>query len=445
MTNKKSKRSDGWMNLLTGMGLASRDKRENTKISAPVIIDEQAANSLYRGDGFAKRIIDLPAGHMVREWFTVEGDPDGSIIKFLDSRYVKNRIKRALRWSRLYGGSMVVLGLDDGGDLDEELNEDNIRRLSFIKAVSRYRVTIRERETDTEKENYGDPVLYTISPVAGNPYDIHSSRVLLFDGSDVPERVRRQNNGWGDSILQSIYTRVRGLSSSYVNVEHVLDDFSMIVMTIDNLMELLAMGKEKLVQKRLNQMDLTRHIMNTVLLDSEEKFERSTSTVTGIKDLLDKLAEALSAVSGIPITLLMGRSPAGLNSTGEGDIRNYYDSISDLQEEILLPQLERLVYLVQKVKEGPTNGKELDDWSIKFNPLWQLTDKEIAETRNKNAESDVLYIDRGVLFAEEVAQSRFGGDTYSNDIVLSDDRDFNVNKMTDDDLEDDNADTNMPE
>ena len=154
------------------------------------------------------------------------------------------------------------------------------------------------------------------------------------------------------------------------------------------------------------------------MLDSKESYEKKASSVGGLDALIDRFTVALSAVSGIPHTLLMGQSPAGLNSTGESDIRFWYDKIAALQQEKMLKQMTYLVKIIMLSKQGPTNGKELDDWSIQFNPLWLPTEKEQAELRKIQSETDANYINTGVLIPAEVAVSRFGGDQYSTETIL---------------------------
>ena len=64
-------------------------------------------------------------------------------------------------------------------------------------------------------------------------------------------------------------------------------------------------------------------------------------------------------------------------------------------------------------KDGPFDGKQPENWSLQFIPLWQNTEEQDAVTRRTTAETDAIYIDRGVLTPDEVAISRFGGNKWS--------------------------------
>ncbi|MFQ8761936.1 MAG: anti-CBASS protein Acb1 family protein [Intestinimonas sp.] len=60
----------------------------------------------------------------------------------------------------------------------------------------------------------------------------------------------------------------------------------------------------------------------------------------------------LSGASRIPVTKLFGRSPAGMNATGESDLRNYYDYVDTLREAKLRPILEKLLPVPGHVSLG---------------------------------------------------------------------------------------------
>lgn len=154
-------------------------------------------------------------------------------------------------------------------------------------------------------------------------------------------------------------------------------------------------------------------------MDAEkERFEYVARSLAGMPETLDRLALRLSAGTGIPVTLLMGQSPAGLNATGASDIRLWYDNVRSQQNQYLTPRIGRVVRLAFLAKDGPTQGKEPEDWSISWRPLWQPTEKEQAETRYLTMQTDVGYIDRGVLSPRKVAESRFGGDRWSMETTI---------------------------
>jgi phage-related protein (TIGR01555 family) len=116
----------------------------------------------------------------------------------------------------------------------------------------------------------------------------------------------------------------------------------------------------------------------------------------------------LAAAARLPVSLLMGQAPAGMNATGESDIRFFYDQVR-AEQEALKPKLERLI----KIISANDNAKV----SIEFPALWQMTDREKAELRRMEAETDRIYLQEGVLLPEEVAIKRFSGGEYAIDLT----------------------------
>lgn len=417
---------DGWQNLLTGAGIINRDKTRHTKYGIVTTLDQVTLTDLYRGDGFGRKIVDLPAREMFREWIEIEGDTEGLTIQELKRLKAKQMLRLETTWAFVYGGALAVMVIDDGGELEDPVNEESIKKVESIQVYNRHQVhwTLADQYQDPKDPKFGKPEFYTVRPYTLPFFRVHETRILLIDGKPVPDRIRRQNNGWGDSVYQATYERLKAIGSAYMGAENIVDEFVTALLTIENLQDLIATGQEDLVLKRLNLIDQSRHIINCTLLDKDEKYERHSAQVRGLSDLLDRFTESLAAVTEIPVSILMGRSQKGLSAGGAQatDLRNWYDKISGDQEDMIEDPLSKLIWYIMKSTDSLFRGQPLDKWKIIFRPLWQPTEKEIVETRGIQAETDERYIDSGVLRPEEVSISRFGGDRYSIETTLSDER-----------------------
>lgn len=417
-------KTDGWQNFMTGLGTA-RDKRTHAKFGGAMIWQGgQVLDELYAGDDMIARIVDLPAQEMTREWIELsageeEAQTAKALMQRLDDLDIQSATAEALTWARLHGGALMILGVDDGQEPDQPLRTDSIRSFGWVSVVDRWDVTVSKRYADPSGPRFGKPEVYQIRPTSegggvSEQVLVHESRVIRFDGVQVPKRHMARLQGWGDSVVTRVYEVVRDFSQGYAGASAALADFSQAVVKLKGLAQMLASDQDKLVLKRIQLMDMARSIARLVPLDAEnEDFQIITRTLTGMPDALDRLAQRLSAATGIPVTLLMGMSPAGLNATGASDIRLFYDLIKSMQERILRPRLGRLIELMLKSQDGPTSGVEPQNWSITFRALWQLTEKETAELRYITAQTDVLYLDRGTVDNAEIAVARFGGDRWS--------------------------------
>lgn len=410
---------DGWYNIVTGMGMAAYDKRVSTSFTYSEKLDDQTLIDLYQSEGIGRRMIEVPIGDMVRNWLYIENDTDNKVVRYLSKISVKKYIKSALRWSQLFGGSMLFIGIDDGQKADKPVREDLIQGIRFFEVFDKRDISWQPDDLYSDAANplYGKPEWYTVNRHGGIPVRLHESRCLTFYGEDVPEQERTQNQGWGDSRLQAIFTRLRGVCDSLAGVENINTEFILGVMKISNLQGLLASKEgEQILRNRLKSIDLVKHQLNTIAIDKNEEYERASSFgVSGLRELIDILIDVICGMSGIPRVKLIGDQAKGLGGEAAGNVRMYYDEIAAQQEDNLGPQLNKLFKYAMISKE--CFGQEIDGWRIIFNKLWQPTEKEEAEIRLLNAKTDVLYVQNGIP-AEYIIISRFGGQSYGLELTL---------------------------
>jgi hypothetical protein len=396
---KKVKRNDGqYENVFMNIG-NSRDRSSFTKSAATARLQQSELESLYECDGFARKIIDLPSEEMVRAGFRIQGVADDQkVLAALEDISAPEKLCDALRWNALFGGSVIIMLINDGGTLEDPLNVGHIKSIEQLRVYDRWSVSHYQKYQDVNDTRFGKTQIYMISPADGMPYSVHESRCIVMDGIPVPDRVRVCNDGWGASKLQHCYSQLTRFGMSHVWVNALIERAQQAVHGIPELTNLLrSPGGEALVRKRVDLVDMTRSINNTVVIDSEENYDLKSTSLSGVSDIVDRLGLALSAVSGIPESLLFGRQQGGLNSTGQADLENWYAKIGQDQNTILLPALDVLITIQLYAMNAYT-----DDYLIKFNPLSVPSAKEIAETNHKRAQTFEILNNIGALDASEV-------------------------------------------
>lgn len=425
---------DGLGNVVTSLGISGRARTPSSKISDPKGFTPQELGFMYAGDGFAKRIIDLIAEEMTREWVELNGDLDGYLLKYLEKLDAQKHFCDLVRWARLFGGAIIIIGANDGKNLDEELNLSNIKTIEFLRVIDRAEIFTYPQDyySDPADPKFGQVEYYTIKPyLYGVPvtnrsimYRVHNSRILRLDGDIVPNFMKRINKGWGFSVLQVIYSNLIGLLQGYEYSSEIIHDFLVHVFSIKNLSSILqtASGEER-IKKRMEIVNYSKSILNAVTIDSDaESYEKISTNLTGLTDLVAKLEMAVASVTGIPYMILMGKSPSGLSATGDNEIRGWYDRINMMQEQQIRPALRKLLEILVLTKDCEFKG-DIDDVTIEFKPLWQYEQKDLVAMRFQQAQTDAIYLERGVLQEEEVRNSRFA-DNYSFTTKLSEDTDL---------------------
>ena len=443
-------RGDAWENIITGLGRRERDKRLGaTVVEPPVNKTEEQYEALYAGDDVAARAAELPPREMTRQWIelTVDNQADADAdatqrtediegannvakdtMGRLEEMAAQFHIYQAMVWARVHGGGLVQLVVADGKESAEPLDEDSIQAFMGLRVWTRWQVRPTKFYSDPDDLiTFGKPEIYTVhrsdhprSDQAFAQMEIHESRLLRFDGVQTTPRRKRKQEGWCDSIYARLESIIRDYSSAHEGMAHVLTDWGQFVYHMKGLADMLAQeGGDKMVLDRIMTIDMARSVVRAILLDADnEKAERMAVPMSGVDAVMDRLAQRLAQASEVPLTLLLGQSPAGMNATGESDIRFFYDQISARQELELRPQLEKLIRVLFKASDGPTRGKEPEGWGFKFVPLWQMSEADEAGIRKTQAETDAIYITNGVTTEDEIAQSRFGGDRYSTETQL---------------------------
>lgn len=400
-------RTDGWMNLLKGSGTKMDATRAGTFIMQPSR-NYNELEAIYTLGGLAGRIIDMPVDDMFRPGFEIAG-PDGEAIKDrLEELSAMEKMADGMKWGRLYGGAVSVI-VREGADLYNPPAQGFRGKVLDIRSYDRWQVTkdYSSIEQNAQSPLFGKCTRYLVTPYStGIPYHVHRDHLMFWPGRKTPPRVKTYNNGWDFSELDPLLDSIQDLDNAMHASSAILQSFVQDTLSINGLTDLIASGNEDIIRKRLEIMDLSRHVINMTLLDSDgEQFSRISSSVAGVGDLIDRLQMDLQGKCGIPGTKLFGRAPGGMNSTGESDTRNYYDELDSARKQMLLPQLEGLIRALYLER-----GNEPQAWSIKANPLWQMDEAEAATVRKTTAEADAVYIDRGVFSPTDVMFARMQED-----------------------------------
>ena len=421
-------RNDSWQNVMTGMGVYGRDRKEHSSFSDEMRLAETVCRNLFTYSGLAQTIGQLPAYDALRKWFTVDGDTENLVLNKMKILGAKYQLLRARVWARVYGGALVVMMIDDGGELTDPLDWNNIRNIEGLKVFHRYRTARQTYYLDPSKANYWETETYFVNPPRGTGFAVHESRCLVLDGVDVPPEIRVGNVMWGDSIYQSIYQRLRGLGEAYNNIEHIIGEFLLMITKIKGLSTKIAEGNAEQVLKRAVTINMTRHLQNSYLLDADgEDATRISANTAGLRDLMEVLMMGVSADCRIPVRRLFG-SPitgAGLSNNGEGEVRDYYDYVDAYErEQGIAPSLEKLVKVIMLCKDGDFDGQEIDGWAINWPPLYEEPMSTILANKKLQSEVDEKYMSIGddtgtVLSKDEVRKSRFANG-YSFDTTLQD-------------------------
>lgn len=343
---------------------------------------------MYRGSWVAGMAIDLKADDMTRAGVNLMGELDPADARAMEEEVIAlkvwQKVNETIKWSRLYGGAIGVM-LIDGQDPSTPFNVDRVGDRAFrgVLPLDRWQLEPSLNEVvDELGPDLGMPKYYKVNmnAPAYRGKKIHYSRCLRLTSVTLPFNQAATENLWGISELERLYDRLVAFDSATQGAAQLVYKAYIRTYSIEQLREIIGNGGKALesLVKYVEMMRKFQSIEGITLLDTKDKFEGHTpAAFGGLSDCLVQFGQQISGALQIPLVRLFGQSPAGLNATGESDLRMYYDGI--LQKQVA--DLQIPVTLMYRGVAKSLGINLPDGFGVQFKPLWQLTDKERADIK----------------------------------------------------------------
>ena len=375
---------DGLKSLLGGLGDINRDKSAGISFEENTLDDQQLMNA-YSSNWIARKIIDIPAEDSLRKWRRWESD-NSDLIELEEQRLgLKAKVKEASIKGRMLGGAAIYIGTDQ--EPTEPLNPETIKKggIKYLTVMTRRELTAGELEQDPETPYYGKPKDYTISSQRGQ-VTIHPSRLILFYGHELADiwTTGGAYSGWSESVLKATCDAIKQAGGTFANVASLVFEANVDVIHVPDMLQNLSSDEyEKRLLKRFTVAATAKGINRTLVLDGEEKYERKGATFTNLPELMEAFALYCAASEDIPATRFLGRSPAGMSATGEGDLNNYHDKLQAMQTLDYGPAM----HLFDQCLVRSAVGSYPEGTKYEWTPLKQMTEAELAEIFAKLVEA----------------------------------------------------------
>lgn len=402
--------ADSFQNFAARVGIGTDNlQTASTYGFNPISRNRLLLEWMYRGSWLVRQAVDAPADDMTRAGIEIESDlpPEriDRIYQAMDERGVWSGLNETIKWARLYGGCIAMLAIE-GQATEAPLRMETIQKQQFqgLMVLDRWMISPTfSAYVKAPGLEFGQPEFYDVV-ADGGPMArmrIHHSRVIRLEGADLPYWQRMTENGWGLSVLEPFYDRMVAFDSATNGAGQLIYKAHLRTLKLPQLRELIASGG-KAMDAVLAQVELMRRLQSNEgisLIDGTDEFEAHSYTFSGLSDMLIQFGQQISGALQIPLVRLFGQSPAGMNSTGESDLRNYYDAINAGQNRRLRPGLTKLLRVLFR-SEFAENVPE--GFHFRFRPLWQMSDKERAEVGEIVTRSVVGAYDAG-LVSQQVA------------------------------------------
>jgi phage-related protein (TIGR01555 family) len=399
---------DGLTNVMTGLGTA-KSKRSYNQWEYSALNDYSTLDACYQSNWIARKICDIPAEDMTREWRRIKCEGAEDIAALEQQLLVPNMVQEALTWARLYGGAGILM--ITGQDLTKPLRIDQIRKgdLKRLLVLDRWDMASGIINTwDVLASNYLKPEHYM---VRGGAMQIHHSHFARFSGERLPLRHMAQTQGWGDSVLRKCLDDITDMVAAKDGIAELMQEANIDVITRTGLTDELSTDQDDTIIKRYELFSMMKSSIQMALLDGDEKFDRMTLNLSGVAPIIEQFMTWISGAADIPVTRMFGTSAKGMNATGEGDDRNYNNSIRAGQRSYMAEPMRTL----DEVLVRSALGNFPDDFDYVWNPLSLPNDLQNAQADKLRADKHMLYLADGIVQKSQIMRELQASEEYQFD------------------------------
>lgn len=409
---------DAFSNPAARIGFGTMDLLQATEYPMTRITQNyQLLTSLYRDNWIVQNIVATIPNDMVRKWYEIRSSiaPDyiDQMVKLERKTQLRKKILQGMYWGRLYGGAVGLILIKGQDDLSQPLDLDMILPGSFLglQILDRWSGVHPGSALvkDLADPDYGLPEYYTVrDDVSGRmAAEVHHSRIIRFIGRELPWMEQVTEDYWGESELEAVYNEVMKRDNVSGNIAALTFRANINYMETEGLDQLLGTANTEMVRRFYNLMaaqSMMESNFGTRVINKGDAIHNTQYTFTGLADVYDRIMMDVSGSARTPVTKLFGRSPAGLNATGESDLQNYYDHIDGLRESDFRAIIERLLPIMALSAWGMIP----DDLDISFPPMQTPDAKETAEIAERKAGA-VLAVYQNDLIDAATAQKELQG------------------------------------
>jgi uncharacterized protein len=360
-----------------------------------------------------RSVPETTANEMTREWgeVKIKGDSNKDYadkISEIEQRIkvlgIRDLMRRHIETEMIFGRSQLFIdikGHENQTDLPllvngTSLSKGCLKGFRLIEPI--WSTPSMYNATDPTESDFFVPSKWF---VLGK--EIHADRLMTLIMRPVPDMLKPAYNFSGVSMLQLMQPYVERWQRTVDSVSDLIHSFSITGLKTNMENILLEGGQEGMAQlvMRSQMFSQLRNNQNLMLMDKDgEEFFQFNTPLSTLDNLMQKAQEQMAGPSHTPLVKLLGITPSGLNANSEGEIRVYNDYIASLQEAHLRPQIETILNLVQLDLFG-----EIDDQIVfEFSPLEQMNDEQKATIAKTKADADAVYVQAGVLAAEEIRE-----------------------------------------
>lgn len=389
-------RRDSWQSLLGSFGGRSdRGRTDRIRLVPNLSLDDFTLSQAYKDLWLVRRVVEARSEEVLRAgWGVGEKEKLENFTRLNTATHDEGAFQRACHMAELKGGAGLFIGYKASPEQDLLSPAPVGTEVAFLEVFDKFQLVGSDRVPDVDSPDYHRPQVWQVVGPRRPGLRFHTSRMIRFPGAPkgTDLGVTDQDRDWGYSSLQDKWDDVVRYGVFWQAVGHLMQLASVGVLKLHGLIDMLASKRRDDAEARIDLLNETLSLARLMLLDAKqgEDYHREAVSFTDMPALLQELQINTAGAFRMPATKLFGRSPAGMNATGESDTRGWYDECQGYGQRVIHPRLEQLFEI--------TEGRKVE---VTFKPLWQPTETEQATVRNLRLQGSNLLWTAQVISPEE--------------------------------------------
>lgn len=350
---------------------------------------------------------EIWAEHAVRKWITFIGGSDAkraAIEEEFERLGVRDVVHRWLLHDQGFGRGQIFMDFGDA-DKDTEL------ALPLVLKPTKINKSRPLQNLTNLEPMWAAPGMYaTANPLRKDFYKpqawfvwgrtVHTSRMLTITSRPVSDILKPSYAFGGQSLVQIMKPYVDNWLRTRQAVSDLINRFSIINLATD-MSSIMGGGAGDALYDRADIFVQSADNRGLFLTDKDNELLTSLAVpLSGLDKLQAQAQEQMSSSGRIPLSIYLQITPTGLNATSDGETRNFYADVHSYQESDVRPGLQTIFEAVQLSLFDAIDPAV----KFKFEPLWEMSDKDKADIRKVDAEADVAYVNAGVVDPEETRE-----------------------------------------
>ena len=234
--------------------------------------------------------------------------------------------------------------------------------------------------------------------------EIHRTRLLPFINREMPDMMKPAYSFAGLSLSQMAKPYVDNWLRTRQSVSDLIHSFSTPVLQT-HMGAVLNGGATANLKMRAALFNYMRDNNNLMVIDkTTEDFKNVSAPLGALDHLQAQSQEHMASAVGIPLVVLLGISPSGLNATSEGELQVWAQFIHAAQGSFFDANLTTILNILQLHLFGEIDPAITHAWE----PLRELSEEEESTAEKTQADIDAVYINAGVLSPDEIRQRLAG-------------------------------------